>query len=61
MAVAAEGLGVAQAALDRTVAYARERVQFGRAIGSFQAFKHRLADMVVASTRVLQLWGQCVR
>jgi alkylation response protein AidB-like acyl-CoA dehydrogenase len=35
--------------LETTTAYARERVQFGRAIGSFQAVKHRLADMLVAS------------
>ena len=30
-----------------TVAYTQERVQFGRAIGSFQALKHRMADMLV--------------
>lgn len=48
LCLAAEALGGAQAALDRTVAYARERVQFGRSIGSFQAYKHRLADMMVA-------------
>lgn len=46
--LAAEALGGAQGALDRTVAYARERVQFGRPIGSFQAYKHRLADMMIA-------------
>ncbi len=59
--VAAEGLGVAQAALDRTVAYARERVQFGRAIGSFQAYKHRLADMVVEieQARSAVYWAAC--
>lgn len=48
LCLAAEALGGAQAALDRTVAYASERVQFGRPIGSFQAYKHRLADMMVA-------------
>lgn len=59
--VAAEGLGLAQAAIDRTVAYARERVQFGRAIGSFQAYKHRLADMVVEveQARSAVYWAAC--
>ncbi|MGO3124972.1 MAG: acyl-CoA dehydrogenase family protein [Advenella sp.] len=44
MLVAAELLGVAARALDMTSAYARERQQFGRPIGSFQAIKHRLAQ-----------------
>jgi alkylation response protein AidB-like acyl-CoA dehydrogenase len=59
--IAAEALGVAQAALDRTVAYARERVQFGRAIGSFQAYKHRLADMAVEieQARSAVYWAAC--
>jgi alkylation response protein AidB-like acyl-CoA dehydrogenase len=43
----AEQLGGAQAALDLTVEYARSRMQFGRPIGSFQAVKHRCADMLV--------------
>ena len=47
VAYAAELLGLAQRALDLSVAYARERVQFGRPIGSFQAVKHRCADMLV--------------
>ncbi len=33
--------------VDMTVAYSKERVQFGRQIGSFQALKHRMADMLV--------------
>ncbi|MCW2762381.1 MAG: acyl-CoA dehydrogenase [Marmoricola sp.] len=40
-------VGVAQRGLDMTVAYSLERVQFGRPIGSFQALKHRMADMLV--------------
>ena len=40
-------VGAAQRALDMTVAYSKERVQFGRPIGSFQALKHRMADMLV--------------
>lgn len=46
--ISAELLGVAQACLDTTVEYASQRSQFGRRIGSFQAVKHRLADMLVA-------------
>jgi len=45
--VAAEQVGVAQAALDQAVEYARTRHQFGRPIGSFQALKHLLADLYV--------------
>jgi alkylation response protein AidB-like acyl-CoA dehydrogenase len=45
--LAAEQVGGAQHALDVSVSYARERLQFGRPIGSFQAVKHRLADMLV--------------
>lgn len=41
-------LGGAQAVIDRTIAYAQEREQFGVPIGSFQAVKHLLADAVVA-------------
>jgi alkylation response protein AidB-like acyl-CoA dehydrogenase len=48
IALAAEQVGVAQQALDLTVAYVRERHQFGRAVGSFQAVKHRCAQMLVA-------------
>ncbi|HYF71290.1 MAG TPA: acyl-CoA dehydrogenase family protein, partial [Nocardioides sp.] len=44
---AALAVGCASRALDMTVAYSKERVQFGRPIGSFQALKHRMADMLV--------------
>jgi len=43
-----EQLGLAQSAIDMAVGYANERFAFGRAIGSFQAIKHMLADMYVA-------------
>jgi len=45
--LASEQLGVAQWCLDQTVAYLRERRQFGRPVGGFQAVKHRLADLYV--------------
>ncbi|MCY4652092.1 MAG: acyl-CoA/acyl-ACP dehydrogenase [Dehalococcoidia bacterium] len=45
VAKCAEMLGGAQQTLDMTVAYARQRIQFGRAIGSFQAIQHHVADM----------------
>ncbi|MGW6332960.1 acyl-CoA dehydrogenase family protein [Nocardia rhamnosiphila] len=46
--LAVEVAGVARGALDLALAHARERQQFGRPIGSFQALKHVLADMFVA-------------
>ena len=45
--LASEQVGLAQRCLDMTVAYVRERHQFGRPVGSFQALKHRLADIWV--------------
>lgn len=61
LVLSAEALGVAQQALDVTVAYAKERVQFGRPIGSFQAYKHRLADVMVAieQARSAVYWAGC--
>ncbi|GAD47398.1 putative acyl-CoA dehydrogenase [Caenibius tardaugens NBRC 16725] len=47
IALAAENAGGAEGVLDMTVAYTKDRVQFGRPIGSFQALKHRMADMMV--------------
>lgn len=43
--VGAQALGIAQACLDESVKYAKERVQFGKPIGSFQAIQWMLADM----------------
>ncbi len=47
-ALAAEQVGAARACLEMSVDYAKTRKQFGRAIGSFQAIKHRLTDVLVA-------------
>ena len=47
IALAAEQLGGAQRALDMAVGYAMTRHQFGRPIGSFQAIKHRCADLLL--------------
>jgi alkylation response protein AidB-like acyl-CoA dehydrogenase len=47
IALSAEQVGGAQRCLDMTVQYAKERVQFKRPIGSFQAIKHKCADMML--------------
>jgi alkylation response protein AidB-like acyl-CoA dehydrogenase len=62
VALAAEQVGGAQRCLDLSVAHALERVQFGRAIGSFQAIKHKCADMMVAieSARSAAYYAACV-
>lgn len=59
--LAADALGGARGALDRTVAFSLEREQFGRAIGSFQAYKHRLADRAVdlEQARSAVWWAAC--
>ena len=44
--IAAQGLGVAQGAFDRALAYTKERVQFGKKLAAFQVTQHKLADMV---------------
>jgi alkylation response protein AidB-like acyl-CoA dehydrogenase len=46
--LAAEQVGAAERCLELTVEYTKQRVQFGRPIGSFQALKHRMADLYVA-------------
>jgi alkylation response protein AidB-like acyl-CoA dehydrogenase len=48
LATAAQLVGAGQAMLDASVAYAKQRSQFGRVIGSYQAIKHKLADVYVA-------------
>jgi alkylation response protein AidB-like acyl-CoA dehydrogenase len=55
----AEMLGGASVAMDMAVEYAKDRVQFGRPIGSFQAVKHRCADMLVdvEGMRSTAYWG----
>jgi alkylation response protein AidB-like acyl-CoA dehydrogenase len=47
IALAAEQVGAAEMCLDMSVEYAKVRKQFGRAIGSFQAIKHKCADMLM--------------
>jgi len=47
VALTAEQVGAAERILELTVQYSKDRVQFGRPIGSFQALKHRMADLYV--------------
>src|SRR3954466_9097100 len=56
--LAASALGLAQRAFDDALAYAKERKQFGRPIGTFQATQHKFADMAtdLARTRLLIRW-----
>jgi alkylation response protein AidB-like acyl-CoA dehydrogenase len=53
--IAAQALGMAQRAFEDVLAYVKERKQFGKPIGSFQALRHRLADLAteIESTRLL--------
>src|SRR5919206_215968 len=62
VALAAEQVGGAERCLDLAVAYAKERVQFGRPIGSFQAIKHKCADMLtkVEAARSASYYAACV-
>ena len=62
VAVAAEQVGGAQQALDSTVAYLKERVQFGRVIASYQAVKHKAADMMVKveASRSAVYYAACI-
>jgi alkylation response protein AidB-like acyl-CoA dehydrogenase len=56
--LAATMLGIAQRAFDDALAYVKERKQFGRPIGSFQALQHRLADMAteLEAARLMTHW-----
>jgi alkylation response protein AidB-like acyl-CoA dehydrogenase len=62
LALAAELIGAAQAALDLACAHARERMQFGKPIGSYQAVKHQLANawMAVDNARLAALYAAAV-
>jgi alkylation response protein AidB-like acyl-CoA dehydrogenase len=62
VAIAAEQVGGAQQALDITVAYLKERVQFGRVIASYQALKHKAADMMVRAeaSRSAVYYAACI-
>ena len=62
IALAAESLGGAERCLEVATEYAKARVQFGRPIGSFQAIKHKLADMLVAveTARSAVYYAACV-
>ena len=58
--VAAAQIGAAARCLERTVEYTKQRVQFGRPIGSFQALKHRMADLYVAVQAARSVVGDAV-
>lgn len=63
-ALSAEMVGVGEMAMEMTVAYLKDRQQFGVVIGSFQALKHRAADMLIAMeySRSLMEWAaECVK
>ena len=58
--LAAEQIGAAAQCLERTVEYTKQRIQFGRPIGSFQALKHRMADMYVAVQSARAVIGDAI-
>ena len=60
LAIACDAFGVAEQALQMTTAYAKERVQFDRPIGSFQAVKHRCADMYIAVQTARAALGEAI-
>lgn len=62
IALAAEQSGVAQQVLEMAVAYTKERHQFGRAVASFQALKHKAADMMLKAeaSRSAIYYAACV-
>jgi alkylation response protein AidB-like acyl-CoA dehydrogenase len=58
--LAAEQIGAAAQCLELTVDYTKQRIQFGRSIGSFQALKHRMADMYVAVKSARAVVGDAI-
>jgi len=62
VALAAEQVGGAARCLELAVAHAKQRVQFGKPIGAFQALKHKMADMMVQveSARSATYYAACV-
>ena len=59
--IGAQAVGIAQGALDEALKYARERVQFGKPIGSLQAIQHMLADMATQIEAARALVYACAR
>jgi alkylation response protein AidB-like acyl-CoA dehydrogenase len=62
IALAAEQVGGAQQSLDSSIAYTQDRVKFGRSIASFQAVKHKAADMMVKveAARSASYYAACI-
>ena len=62
IALACESVGGAEWTLEMTTSYVSQRIQFGRPVGSFQAVKHRLADMMVVleAARSASWYAACV-
>jgi alkylation response protein AidB-like acyl-CoA dehydrogenase len=58
--LAAEQIGAATRALELTIDYTKERIQFGRPIGSFQALKHRMADLYVKVQTASAVVDECI-
>jgi alkylation response protein AidB-like acyl-CoA dehydrogenase len=63
LAVCAEATGIIRVMHDKTVEYAKQRVQFGVPIGTFQALQHRMVDTLMAceQTRSLLLWASMLQ
>lgn len=60
LAVCAEAVGIMRRMHDKTVDYARQRIQFGVPIGSFQALQHRMVDMLIACEQARSLLYRAV-
>ena len=60
MAVAGDCVGSARSLVEQTVEYLKQRVQFGRPLASFQALKHRCADLMTAVIHVEEMLDQAV-